>query len=410
MWAARAVLVVVGVALPVVASAQARTNDPDPAENAQYRKGTLAWSPALVFSSGHDTNVYREPVGFEDYETFVVPQIEGWWVHPGFAVKGRGAVEVVHFMNNVGATNTQVGVGIERRQSRIRPWFDYNRRRTNANPTGFEVGYKSLRLENDINGGVRFKFSPRTELQGFGRATKTGWDADAVYQGSILKQNLNRSTTAVGGAFAYAITPLTSVGAGVDYYKDEFRYAPSRDGETMIARAQVGFARPALIFGTAAVGIEKFTSKDSGAAAHNGLSVLTNIGYGSPDGTLIKFNMTRGTQYSVDQTLGYYVLTGTGVSAARRLGSRIDMAVFWNRFGMDYRPSGLEAALARVDIVNEIGGAAAYRVGRLSRFGFTVEKASKTGPWGYKAVRVVGFMTYGSGRFQRLDRPTPFER
>jgi hypothetical protein len=398
------------LALPCSAQAQIGRNDIDPAEGAQFRSGTLAWSPALVFSSGYDTNVYREPAGFRDYENFVVPQIEGWWVHPGFFVKVNAAAEMVRFNNNVGATNSQVGIDLERRRSLVRPWVSYDRRRTAANPFGFEAGYKSLRLENDINGGLKLRLSPRSEARIFGRLTRTGWDADAIYQGSVLRENLNRTTSAIGGSYIRAITQLTGIGASVDVSTDRFKFAPRRNGETLNVRGQVEFASPALIFGTASVGYRRFVSSNSGAANNNGLSSQVNIGYGAADGTLIKFSYGRETQYSLDASLAYFVLTSYSVSAARRVGTMFDAAVFANRFGLDYRPSGLFAGAGRVDIGNEYGTAVAYRVGRRGRIGVSAERSTKTGPWGYQATRLVGFLTYGSGRFQRLDRPTPFER
>lgn len=393
--------------LPYSAEGQTGRNDVDPAEGAQYRSGTLAWSPALVFSSGYDTNVYREPAGFKDFENFVVPQIEGWWIHPGFFVKVNTAVEFVRFNNNVGATNSQAGIGIERRQSLFRPWVNYNLRRTAANPFGFEAGYRSLRLENDINGGLKLRFSPRSEARAFGRVTQTGWDADAIYQGSVLRQNLNRTTSTVGGSYVRAITPLTGIGGSVDVSTDRFKFAPERDGETLNVRGQVQFAGSALIFGTASVGYQRFTSLNSAAANNSMLASQVNVGYGAADGTLIKVSYGREGQYSVDPSLGRFVLTTYNVSAARRVGTMFDAAIFANRSGLDYRPSGLTG---RVDIGNEYGTAVAYRVGRRGRIGVTAERGTKTGPWGYQATRLVGFLTFGSGRFQRLDRPTPFER
>jgi hypothetical protein len=375
-----------------------------------FRNGALAWTPALVFSSGHDTNVYREEIGFADYETFVVPQMQGWWVHPGFAVTLNGAVEVVHFANNVGATNSQAGVQIQRRQSRIRPFAGLNHRRTNANPTGFEVGYKSLRLENDMSAGVRFITSPRSQFDLTARYTKTGWDADAIYQTSSLREKLNRDTTGVGGSFSYAITPLTSVGGRVEYSEDRFKFSPLRDGKTTREYFQVAFSKPAVVFGTASVGFEHFKSEASGAADFNGLVTAVSVGYGTPDGTLLKFYVNRDTQYSFDTSLAYFVLTGYNVTASRRVGRAWDTAAFFNRYSIDYSQAGLPASVGRGNVVTEYGGAIAYRVGRWGRIGATAEHAQETGSVHFSALRMVGFLTYGSGRFQRLDRPIPFEQ
>jgi hypothetical protein len=406
------VLWLISIVCSAAANAQtvADRNDPDPAEGAMYRNGALAWTPALVFSFGHDTNVYREPTGFADYETFAVPQIEGWWVHPGFFVRMIGALEVVHFANNAGAKNTQAGLSFERRQSTIRPFLSLNHRRTNANPTGFEIGYKSLRLENEIMGGAQMKASPRSIARITARLVRTGWDADARYQTSSLREKLNRYTTSLSVGYGYSLTPLTAIGGRVDVVQDRFKYSPDRDGKTLRVMGEVSFARPALIFGNASIGYEHFRSAASGAADFNGLATTTSIGYGSPDGTLIKVLLSRDTAYSFDNALAYYVMTTLNVTASRHLGRAWDVAAFGGRYGLDYRPPGLPASVGRVDTVVEYGGAAAYRVGRWARVGGTLEHAQKSGTAPYKALRLVGFLTFGSGRFQRLDRPTPFER
>ena len=283
--------------------------EPDPTEGARVKYGPIAFTPAIVFSTGYDTNVYREPTGFADYETFAVPQIEAWWKQPGFRARGFGAVELVHFRTNPGATNTQAGASIERLRSTVRPHFTFNHRRTNANPTGFEVGYKSLRLENSLIGGANINFSPRSELRATARSVVTSWDADAIYQSSNLREKLNRTTNSVSGGFAYKLTPLTAIGATTDVTGDRVMYSPERDGDTVRVSSIVEFAKPALLFGSAQVGYQHFTSPASGAANFDGIVGSANIGYGAPDGTLIKFYLNRDTQYLFDTSLAYYVLS-----------------------------------------------------------------------------------------------------
>jgi hypothetical protein len=392
---------------PIAAAAQ---TEPDPAETARFQQGAIAFTPAIVFSSGYDTNVYREATGFADQETFAVPQIEGFWTQPSFQIRLNAAAEFVRFARNVGATNSQAGVRIDRRRALVRPYLAFNRLHTNANPTGFEVGYKSLRLESDVSGGISMLIGPRTQLGTHVHFVGTRWDADARYQTSDLREKLNRSTFVSAASISYALTPLTAIGTYVETSRDRFTFSPMRDGDTLRASMVTTFARPALIFGAASVGYERFTSPASGAADFNGLIAAVNIGWGAPDGTLVKAYLNRGTQYSYDLALAYYVLTGINLTAARRLASRWDSAIFANTFFMDYRPAGTKASIGRVDQVREFGGAIAYRVGNWARLGVSTERAHQRGTAGFAAVRFVAFLTYGSGRFQRLDRPTPFER
>jgi hypothetical protein len=379
-------------------------------DSAQYRLGSLAFTPALVVSNGYDTNAYREPVALADLETFAVPQIEGWWTQPRFQMSMHGAVEAVRFAHHVGAINSQVGVRFERTHSLIRPYISWNRRRTNANPTGFEIGYKSLRLENDWSTGAEVTLSDRTTLRGFVRLIRTNWDADAIYQSSSLREKLNRDTRGVGAMMAYALSRYTALGFTVETQDDRFRFSPIRDGHSTRVAPVLEFSGTRALFGNVVAGYERFLSPASGAADFNGMFARANIGYGLAEGTLLKLYISRDLQYSYDPALAYYVASGVGLTLANRLAGRWDTAAFGGEYFLDYRPPALGPSNRPVENVVEFGGAIAYRVGQRTRIGWTLEHASKNGPDGYRGLRAVGFLTYGSGRFQRLDRPTPFER
>jgi Putative beta-barrel porin 2 len=402
--------VVVGILCGAALSPLSAQAPPDPSEDARYRFGPLAFTPALVLSSGRDTNVYRTADAFGDFETFAVPQIEGWWTQPGFRISGHAALERVAFRNNVGATNGQVGARLDRINSLVRPYFSWNRRRTNASPTGFEIGYKSLRLENDWSSGLGVTLTPRTRARGLVRFVTTNWDADARYQTSSLREKLNRDTLSSSVILSYDLTPLTSIGASAETQQDRFKFSPIRDGDTVRIAPVVEFAKPAWLYGNAFVGYERFRSPASGAADFNGLFASINLGYGTSDGTLLKVFVNRDLQYSYDAALAYYVSTGVTGTLSRRIGGRWDAAAFGGRYFLDFRPPVVTAGGRPVESVVEFGSAIAYRTGPRTRIGWTVEHAMKTGSDGYHALRVVGFLTYGSGRFQRLDRPTPFDR
>jgi hypothetical protein len=271
------------------------------------------------------------------------------------------------------------------------------------------VGYKSLRKENSFNGGARMFINPRAKLNGYGSLVQTRWDADARYQTSSLRENLNRDTLGAGLGFSYAVTPLTGVGVSVDAFRDQFIYSPIRDGDTLRIGPTVDFAPKAFVFGTATFGIQSFKSKTVEAADLKSRYFNVNLGYGVPEGTLLRVVLDQQFQYSYDTSLSHYLITSVVASAARRVQEHWDLAGFAGRYVISYR-ADLPGPTHPSTITTEFGGAAAYRVGRWTRIGVTIERALKTGSDGYDAARIVGFMTYGSGRFQRLDRPIPFER
>jgi hypothetical protein len=291
----------------------------------------------------------------------------------------------------------------------VRPYVAWNRRRTNAGPTGFEVGYKSLRLENDFSAGVDADTTARTHFKVYGRFVRTRWDADARYQTSSLRENLNRDGTSLGTSFSYSVTPLTAIGVSVEAQRDRFQFSPVRSGDTFRVTPMIEFASPALIWGSARVGYERFVSRETSAGHFAGPFANVNLGYGSPDGTLVKLFVSRELQFSYDPILAHYVSTNVSLTAARRVAASWDSAVFAGRYALDFRPP-FDVGHVTTEVVTEYGGAIAYRLSQWTRLGASVERARKTGAGGFSAVRMIGFLTLGSGRFQRLDRPTPFER
>lgn len=405
-------LALVGLLATPVAAQQADpwTVERDPSEGSMFRAGTLAWTPAVVLAGGHDSNIAGTPDSIGDYQTYAVPQMDLWWVHPGVAVNVFGAMEFVRLGSNPGFINGQQGISVQRRHALVRPYAGFTYRQTEAAVQGYEVGFRSARKSGNYIAGTKILLTPRSEVEVNLRVDLTSWAADARYQGSSLREKLNRNASGVTTSYTYRITPLTSVGARVEATRDRFRYSPLRDGQTIRAFSVLGFERPALLFGSVAAGYAQFHSPSSGAADFHGPVAVVNLGLGKPAGTLLRAYLTRDTDYSFDTSLAYYVVTGSTLVLSRRVGRQWDLEAYGSRFTLDYRPAQTRASVGRYDVLVEVGAVAAYRLGTWTRMGVSGERAKKTGPWGYQADRLMAFFMVGSGRFQRLDRPTQFER
>ena len=190
----------------------------------------------------------------------------------------------------------------------------------------------------------------------------------------------------------------------MDLTRDHFTYSPIRDGDTWRFGPTVDFSPAGLLFGTVTAGYQLFRSKVSDLGDFSTPYASVNVGYGLPEGTLFKVGLSREAQYSADTTRGHYVITSFGGSLSRRVATHWDIAAFAARYDIAYRDRlVLPIPTARPNSTMEFGGVGAYRLGRWTRVGVSAERAAKTGGDSYDAVRVVGFVTYGSGRFQRLD-------
>jgi hypothetical protein len=391
--------------------AGAQTFEPDPSAADRVHLGNFSFTPAIVFSTGYDTNPYREPGRGPAYETYATPQVSGWLNGAGTnRVAVWGAAEIVRFSNLVPATNWQVGTRAERVGATFQPYFRYNLRNTNANPTGFEVGYKSMRIEGDFLGGADFHFGGFS-VAGSVRSTNTNWAADAIYQGSNLRESLNRRSNAARGGVGYSLTPLTSLDFAVEATTDRFVYSPLRDGNGALFLGGLTLSNPAVIQGSAWVGYRVFHSPTDGAADFSGPVGSATLVYARPSGGFLSLRAQRDLQFSYDTSLAYYISTNVNLTGVIVLGDRLKLQGVVATSKLDYRPAGSDQP-GPLDRVNELNGAIGFIVGQVTVVGITAEWANAIGAQGWQAFRIVGFVTYGlaNGAYQRLDRPIPFSR
>jgi hypothetical protein len=380
-------------------------------ETAERRLGPISFNPGLVFSSGYDTNPWREAqkdAVVDVVESNVAPQVTG------FLNVGRvrsdlfGAVE---FVKAGTATkldrNYQFGASTIVQGGRVQPFLDLRSRHTNANPTGFEVGRKSMRIENDARMGASFKVSSAVNLSAFYRDTQTNWDADALYQTSSLREKLNRTDTAYGGGADIALTPLTSVRASAEQTASEFVYSPLRNGRGSRLSAGLSFSGPAAITGNVDVGVRTFTSTSSGVSFKGPFSNV-GLSHQFPTSTVTSFRYSRDLQFSYDTSLAYFVSESIEGTLLQAIGDNYAVQMFVGRSRLLYNPNSF--ADAPLNAVWEVNVAIGRPVSRLGRVGVLLERARADGRDPWNATRVGMFLTYGAGPFQRMDRPIPFQR
>lgn len=392
-------LVLAGVSGPALAQS--------PAQNGEMRSGIFSVRPALVFSIGHDTNPYRESPADPDVETYVIPQVEGSFRPGHLRTDFFGAIEMVTFANRVGARNHQIGTRNEWRGGRLTPFLDFTSKHTNANPVGFEVGRKSMRNENALKTGLRTDFTSRLSGSAFYVRTATSWDADALYQTSSLREKLNRVDTSIGGTVSLALTPLTSVRFSGEHSSSEFVFSPGRNGSGARFGPGLTITGPAAITGNVDLGIRSFTSTTSNVKFQGlyGSAVATRA---FPTETIVSVRWDRDMQFSYDLSLAYFVSRALQLTVIQPLNSSLAVQGYVVQSKLLYDKA--LPAETPLNAVNEAGFAIGQRIGRVIRVGVLSEWAQANGNQPWSELRVVAFLTYGAGSFQRLDRPVPFQR
>jgi hypothetical protein len=408
-------LVAVGWLCPSPAEAQPPD---DAAPQGRYLLGSsVSVTPAVVVVAGRDSNAIRTNTGVAAGEVYFVPQIESWIGRGRVRLNVANAIEFARQQTASGVegdTSTSVATALNQYHvarldaggARLSLQGTAGIRNHYAPPTdfvGFELGLRSRRIETELGTVATVRPGGRIFYRGLVTASRLRYDADARFQGVSLEQNLNRNITLFGGEAQVQLTPLSSMGVAVNYYRDRFLFAPDRDGNGVRLMAGGQFSPRALLAGRAEVGYLRYrtvrSNAEYGGPAYNvGLSLIK-----AP--VFLDVSGRRSIEYSFDPGKGFYLSNGIDVFSTVTLGKA------WEAFGRasvrGMSPKGPLADIEPFRALELYKTGMARRFGAMSKIGTDIERYVTGGPGGFKGVRWTVFMIYGTTRLQRLDRPLP---
>ena len=408
LWRMVLIAALCGVLLAVHAPPASAQAD-DPPTGPGWRVGTLSLTPTVIVTSGYDSNVNREAPRIAARESYALPQLELTWRTP----RWLGVASTTHELTRLsgeekGGVNWRGFGSLTFRGPHYKPYITYDRPRTNARPTGFEVGKRSVHLDDTLTAGVDVKATPRTTIGLKAQIDKTRWDADAAYAGSSLRETLNRDAKSASGSISYRLTPLTSLTGSADVSQFRFVNSPARDATSQAASAGVEFKSPAMIDGSASVGVYRFRQVQRAVTDFTGFAASSSLGYARPSGAYTRVEVSRNLTFSYDPNRAYFVLLGVNLSFSRPIGSKWHMVAFAGHHNIDY-PATLGGVRPRGNRLEDGGVAAAYQLGPWTRIGASLDNFIQTGQVGYSGFRSVAFLHIGIGSPRRLDRPIPLQ-
>jgi hypothetical protein len=391
---------------------EAQDTGPDPMELARVRLGNFGFTPAVRFTGGYDSNITDEPGAPADWEFVAVPQAEYWLSIGPTLFSGAGAVEFINYLDYEPAlTVNHVGnISFTVPGATLRPTVGYSHRNLYAPPTGYELGERSRRIEDDAVAALSWTIGSRTRLTGEGRVLRLNWDAAAEYQGSNLRESLNRTSKSASVGVGTELTPLTSVGVTIQAISDRFEFSPQRDADSLQVLGTVTMAPPALVSGAALVGYRHFESPQSGAQDFDGLVANVFLAYVRESRTQVMLTFDRGPWFSYSENQGYFLMTSTSARYLQAISQNWDVSVFGGFSVLDFTVAGLSDADGENRRRTDLGGGFARRIGEFTRVGLDVNRIITRGSSAFDGWRAVAFVVYGSDRLQRLDRPLPEHR
>jgi hypothetical protein len=282
----------------------------------------------------------------------------------------------------------------------------FSEKQTNARPTGFEIGARSMRVEHLVSGEARLRLGGRSQLAAEASRLRMTWDADQIYNGSVLAENLNGQFLAGSLHARIMLSPVTTVVGGVEVIDQQFFRAPMRNNTSSAVQGGVEFSPPGLLSGRLMVGNRRTAEAAADGSDVSGITLMGNLTYARPTGAALTATVTRDKQASYDITQGFFRTTGGTVLASTRAvrGWTAFASVGYYRFVYSESFNRFETHLA-------YGGGAYVRPTPRLRMGALVERYDRAAPGGM-GLAFSGFLfrvysTYGVTLAKPLDRQLP---
>lgn len=396
---------------PAAAQAPASASIDEVRKNARIHEGPLYLTPSVALKElGVDSNVFNAAGDQLSDFTFTVAPAANLWlpVARRALLRATLAADLVWYAeyDTERSIDPQATVRLETYLNRL-TLFAQNAYLNTRQRDNYEIDLRSRHVANNLLAGAELRLTRKFSVEVAGRRFDSTYDADAEFDGTNLRQTLDRTTTGVEAAVRHRLTPLTTLSVRYDNLRDAFEYSPARDSTSFRVMPGVEFTPRALVSGTAHVGYRRFTPTEPDLLpAFSGLVADLGLSYTMFGSTTFGVSYRRDLTYSYEVTQPFFVANSVGASVRRALGRRFDLLFSADRHRYDYQelafstPNASQVPLApRIDTTWNYAGSIGYRVGRAGRIGFGVsywQRESTTKQFrDYDNLRIGSTATYG---------------
>jgi len=385
------VFVFVFVAAPALAQ---QVPADDPFAEARVRVGALALDPRIVVSNiGVDTNVFNTTDNRQrDFTLGVKPGADLFLRTGRGLVTVSGNVEYVYF--NRFATersiNSDVRGQYEFRFNRFRPYASVSWLDTKERP-GFEIDARARRYETGYRAGADLRIASKSTIRLEFRRLDFKFDGDAVFNGTALNQQLNRTGQTVELNWRQRLTALTTWITRASRETERFEFEQARNGDSLRAESGFELGRFALIRGSAFAGVRWLRPAAGGVIPEfTGVTADVDVSYTAPTQTRLGAAVQRDVRYSYDLRTPYYVETGWTATVTQRLRGRLDAQLSGGRDRLAYQMVASSTEQRPREFVGRFGGGIGYALNDFARISFDVNsfhRSSEAPGREYGAVR-----------------------
>jgi hypothetical protein len=377
-----------------------------PPSNVRVHLGPVFVDPTVALSNaGVDTNVFNEATQDspkEDFTMTLTPATTAWLRMGRSWLNATVREDIVYYQKYSSERSVNSNYKLSWMIPLSRISFNPTASFTNTRERpGFEVDARSRRNEFGYGGTVEVRALSKTFITLQAGRQNTDFDRSAVFLGTSLRDELNRTVSQETVSLRHELTPLTGLTFEVTREQDRFEFSPVRDSDSTRFAAGVKLDAAALIKGGATVGYRDFQPLDPSLAGFRGTTVAADLSYVLLGVTRFAVKGTRDVQYSYDVNQPYYLQSGINLEISQQIVGPLDAVGRVGAARLEYRDrAGAAVAVSnRVDHIDTYGGGIGYHVGRDTRIGVNIDQYQRLSPVigrQYKGLRYGIAVTYGS--------------
>jgi len=378
----------IGVAKAQDTGTQIGVDDGGPdMRSVRIRMGPFYMNPRLELGNiGVDTNVFNEPDSQnpkEDFTFTLTPSIDVWMRAGRSWTKFTVSEDLVWYQkySDQRSANEHYSLTFRLPLNRLAFSFSPSYVSTNARP-GFEIDERVHHVDWGGTGTVEIRALSKTLFGVTGTYMNYSYDPNALYNGTDLASQLDRTETALGITVAHELTPLTRLSFNAGEEQARFQHSPFRNSDSTVAGVTASFDPHALLKGSATFGYRDFRPADPSLQKFSGFTAQGDLTYTLLGATRFQVQFKRDVEYSYQVDSPYYVQSGINGSIAQQIFGPVDAVVrggFANLAYSDLAGTTVQY-VNRVDHNYTYGGGLGYHFSNGLRVGFNVDYSERITP------------------------------
>jgi hypothetical protein len=348
--------------------------------------------------------VFNDPLTVTPKKDFTVnlsPKAELWLRMGRTWLSGSVAEEILWYQKYTSerSVNSTYSIGWKAPLNRLVLTTSATLLNTKSRP-GFEIDERAQRQEPLYAGSVEVRGFAKTFIGVRGSWNQVRFDQDAVFNGSSLQEQLDRTVTTAAITLRHELTPLTSVTFSGGRSEQRFKSATLRNSKSADYSVGLLFDPAALIKGSATVGYTVYTPETSDLAGYRGSIAAASLTYTLLGSTRISGTITRAVDFSYDVNQPYYLRTGGTAEIAQQIFGPVDFVARAGaqRLRYETRTGADVTEPDRTDHVKVYGIGFGTHLGQDVRLGFNIDWNRRTSVLAereYKGMRYGSSLTYG---------------